>query len=434
MFASKFIQEKIHEKSKEFFRGVDIPENLNDVLCIDEASEVDAEEAGLSHAQVNTIWNAVEGFYKTGMHPGIAFCLRKKGKIVLNRSLGHARGVRAEEGLNAPVDMSTDTPVCLYSASKAVMAMLVHKLAEEGHVQLLDPVSHYIPEFARNGKKNISIYQMLSHRGGFPMLERDVPLEKMFDREGILEEIYNTKALCEQGRVQAYHAVTSGFIADELIRKTAGMPIEEYLRTRISEPMDMKYFSYGLGKEDQAKVARNYVTGMRNGKLIGGVLENALGVSIEDAAELSNSEDFMTTVVPSANLYSTAEEINRFYQMMLDGGRYNDKQIMEPRTIQKAVKEAGKMQIDKSIMLPLRFSAGFMLGGSPVGMYGLNTNNAYGHLGFSNIFCWADPERDISVTMLSTGKPVIGNHILALPKLMNAISGQCEPLSDRSDS
>lgn len=433
MFASHFIQDKIqsrfHAKSRAFFRAADIPENLNDVLCVDETSEVDAQDAGMTHAQVNAIWNAVEGFYKTGMHPGISFCLRRKGKILLNRTLGHARGIRADEGLSKPVDMTTDTPVCLYSASKAVMAILVHKLAEEGHVQLLDPVSRYLPEFGKKGKQDISIYQMLAHRGGFPMLERDVPLEKMFDREAILEEIYNTTALCEQGRVQAYHAVTSGFVADELIRKTTGMPIEEYLRTRITEPMDMTYFSYGLDKDDQEKVARNYVTGMRNGKLIGGILEKALGVSIEDAAEMSNSVDFMSTVLPSANLYSTSEEINRFYQMLLDGGRYNDKQILAPHTIQKAVKEAGKVQLDKAIMLPLRFSAGFMLGGSPIGMYGLHTNKAYGHLGFSNIFCWADPEREISVTMLSTGKPVIGNHILALPKLMNAISGQCEPVS-----
>ncbi|NRB39624.1 MAG: beta-lactamase family protein [Pseudomonadales bacterium] len=423
MFANQYLK----DKSKDFFRAVDIPENLNDVLHIDEESEVDAEEAGLSHANVNAIWSAVEGFYKTGMHPGIAFCLRKNGKIVLNRTLGHTRGVRAEEGLDAPVPMTTDTPICLYSASKAVMAMCVHKLAEENHIKLLDPVSHYLPEFGKNGKKNISIYQMLAHRGGFPLLDKDTPMDEMFDRDAILEQIYNTQVLCKEGRVQAYHAVTSGFIADELMRKTVGMPIEEYLKTRISDPMGLKGLRYGVAKKDQQKVARNYVTGMRNGKLIGGILENALGVSIEAAAELSNSEDFMNNVVPSANLYSTAEEINRFYQMMLDMGNYKNKQIMEPRTIQKATREAGRATFDQAIKIPMRFSAGFMLGGNPVGMYGRNTGHAFGHLGFSNIFCWADPERDISVSFLSTGKPVIGNHILALPKLMNAISGQCEP-------
>ncbi len=422
MFTSKLLQ----QKTQDFFRAVDVPANINSVMTVNEAEEVDASEVGLSHGAVNKIWQSIEDLYKTGMHPGVAFCMRKEGKIILDRTLGHARGVRDNEGLVHPEPMTLDTPICLYSASKAVMSILVHKLAEEGHVNLLDPVSYYLPEFGQKGKNAISIYQMLAHRGGFPLLDSNTSQEEMFNREGILDQIYKTQALCDKGRIQAYHAVTSGFVADELIRKTVGMPIEEYLRTRIAEPMAMTNFCYGVAEKDQSKVARNYVTGMRNGKFIDGVLEKALGVSIEDAAELSNSKDFMNHVIPSANLYTTAEEINRFYQMLLDGGQYNDQQILQPQTVQKAIHEAGKATFDKAIKLPMRFSAGFMLGGDPVGMYGINTGQAFGHLGFSNIFCWADPARDISVSMLSTGKPVIGNHVLALPKLMHAISGQCQ--------
>ena len=360
------------------------------------------------------------------MHPGISFCMRKNGKIILNRSIGYARGAREEEGLDAPVLMSPETPVCLYSASKAVMAMLIHKLAEEGKVNLLNPVSHYIPEFGQAGKDKITIYQMLAHRGGFPMIGRDVPMEEMFDRESILELIYETEVSCPDGRDQAYHAVTSGFIADELIRRTTGKTIVEYLDEKIAKPMGMKHFTYGLDETDRDKVALNYVTGMRNGKFIGGILEKALGVSIEGAAELSNSENFMSMPIPSANLYSTAEEISRFYQMLLDDGKFGEKTIFDNLTIQTATREAGKARLDKSIKIPMRFSAGFMLGGEPLGMYGLHTHEAFGHLGFSNIFCWADPDRDISVAFLSTGKPIIGSHILALPKLMHTITSSAE--------
>ncbi len=414
------------EKMRDFWRAVDVPENLAEVTAIDEACEIDASEVGLSHGQVNQIWSAVEDFYATGMHPGISFCLRKNGKILLNRSIGHARGLRIEEGLDEPVLMTPNTPVCLYSASKAVMAMCVHKLAEEGHVNLLHPVAHYIPEFAQAGKSKITIYQMLAHRGGFPMIERDVPMDEMFNRESILEIIYATEATCPDGRDQAYHAVTSGFIADELIRRTTGKTITEYLEEKFAKPLGMDYFTYGLDEKGKQDVALNYVTGMRNGKLIGGILERALGVSIEEAAELSNSDDFMSMPVPSANLYSTAEEIGRFYQMLLDCGSYEGKQILDPLTIRGATREAGKAKFDKAIKIPMRFSAGFMLGGEPIGMYGLHTHDAFGHLGFSNIFCWADPDRDISVAFLSTGKPIIGNHILALPKLMHTISSITE--------
>ncbi len=414
------------EKIRNFWRGIEVPENLSSVTTIDEASEVSAEEAGLTHAPVNPIWGAVEGFFATGMHPGIGFCMRKNGKVILNRSIGYARGVRESEGLEKPILMTPQTPICLYSASKAVMAMLVHKLAEEGKVNLLNPVAHYIPEFGQAGKDKITIYQMLAHRGGFPMIEQDVPLDEMFNRESILDIIYKTEVTCPDGRDQAYHAVTSGFIADELIRRTTGKTIVEYLDEKISKPMGMKHFTYGLDKAGRDEVALNYITGMRNGKIIGGILEKALGVSLEDAASLSNSEDFMTMPVPSANLYATAEEICRFYQMLLDDGQYGKKKIFEKLTIQTATREAGKARLDKAIKIPMRFSAGFMLGGNPLGMYGLRTHEAYGHLGFSNIFCWADPDRDISVAFLSTGKPILGSHILALPKLMHTISSLTE--------
>lgn len=412
------------DKKNAFFRAVDVSDNIADVTHIDEASEVDALAAHMSHSSINVIWSAVEDLYRSGMYPGLSFCMRRNGHIVLNRSLGFARGVLADEGIKK-VAMLPQTPACLYSASKAVMAMTVHKLAEEGYVDLLDPVSHYLPEFGKNGKKHLSIYQMLAHRGGFPMIDGDVPMDVMFDRERVLDIIYNMESKSPEGRVQAYHAVTSGFVADELIRKTTGKTIAEYLKEKIADPMEMENFTFGVHGEEQQQVARNYVTGMKNGKLIEGVLSRAFGVSVDSAVELSNTPEFMQAIVPSANLYATAEEMSRFYQMLLDGGRYQDRQIFDPLTVQKAVKEAAPMQIDKGVYLPMRFSAGFMLGANPVGMYGLHSHHAFGHLGFANIFCWADPERDIAVSMITTGKPILGNHILALPKLMHAISTEC---------
>ncbi len=426
-------QDFLKKKSQDIFRAVDVPETLYGITDIDEKSEVDAQEVGFTHGEVNKIWSAVEDFYKTGMYPGLSFCLRRKGEIVLNRAIGFARGINPEEGLAEPVRMTTDTPVCLYSASKAVMAIVVHKLAEEGHVDLLNPVSMYLPEFGKFGKKNISIYQMLAHRGGFPMIEGDVPMETMFDRDRVLDIIYNTESLCPEGRIQAYHAVTSGFIADELVRVTTGKNIQQYLKEKFSDPMGMKYFTFGVDKKTQPKVAMNYVTGMRNGKLIEGVLSKVFGVSIDTATELSNSVEFMEAIVPSANLYATAEEVSRFYEMLIDSGQYKGKQILQPVTIQKATREASGVRLDKGVFLPLRFSAGFMLGGKPVGMYGINSHHAFGHLGFSNIFSWGDPERDIAVSILTTGKPIVGNHLIALPKLMHTISSLCTPCEVMSD-
>lgn len=409
-------------KKREWLGAVEIDNDLSRVMNVDYEGEAHAVESGLSGQPIDQIWEAVEGLYETGMYPGLSFCLRKNGKLVLNRSLGLAE---LGEGDKPGRELTVDTPICLYSASKAITAMAIHKLAEQGKVKLLDPVSHYLPEFGQKGKSEISIYQLLAHRGGFPRLEGEIAPESIFARDEILQRIYETEALCDQGRVQAYHAITAGFICDELVRVTTGKDINAYVQQVFAKPMGMKYFRYGLNKRQLKLAATNYNTGIKNPKLVDQALEKALGASVSQATEISNSEAFKTNIIPAANLYATAEETSRFFQMLIDEGRYQGKQIMQPVTIRKAVREADKARFDKGIFLPLRFSAGFMLGGAPLGLYGLNTGQAFGHLGFSNIFCWADPERDISVALLTTGKPIIGSHILALPKLMHQISKVC---------
>lgn len=410
-----------HKKKLDFFRAMETEGNIADVMEIDENNEVDVTETGLSQADANKIWSVVEELYRTGMHPGIQFCLRYKGQLIFNRSLGYAKGVEAEEGIER-VLMSTKTPVCQYSASKAVMAIAAHKLAEEGFINTLNPVARYIPEFAQNGKESITIHQMLGHHGGFPHIQASEEGGDFAAREVILEQIYQTQPKSPEGREQAYHAISSGFVVDELIRRTTGKTIAEYLDEKFRQPMAMEYFTYGMAEDKQDLVAKNYVTGMKNGRLVEGVLSKVFGVSIDEAVAATNKPEFMNEIIPSANLYATAEEMGRFYQMLLAEGRYGDQQILQPETVARARKEMAGAKLDKSLYLPMRYSPAFMLGGKPVGMYGKNTHQAFGHLGFANIFCWADPQRDISVALVTTGKPIVGNHIIALPKLLHTVS------------
>jgi CubicO group peptidase (beta-lactamase class C family) len=63
---------------------------------------------------------------------------------------------------------------------------------------------------------------------------------------------------------------------------------------------------------------------------------------------------------------------------------------------------------------PMRYAMGPMLGAKPVGLYGINTQNAFGHLGYTSIFCWADPDRDISVSVLTSGKFLVGQGLPAV--------------------
>jgi CubicO group peptidase (beta-lactamase class C family) len=232
----------------------------------------------------------------------------------------------------------------------------------------------------------------------------------------------------------AYHAITSGFLIDELIRVTTGLDAQQYLDRHIRKPMGMQHFRYGFDLADRDIVATNYLTGLPSDRIVGSVLEKALSMNLEEAVDFSNDPRFFDAIVPSANLYATAEETSRFLQMLLDHGQWQGAQILDPLTVYRATREVGKMGIDKTLLMPMRYSAGAMLGGSPVGFYGRNTQHAYGHIGLSNIFCWADPERSISVAILNTGKPILGPHIKIFLSLIGLVSSSCPRVVDmRSD-
>jgi CubicO group peptidase (beta-lactamase class C family) len=351
--------------------------------------------------------------------------------MVFNRSIGYQSG-----DYDAPDAVVADynTPVCLFSASKVVSAVLLHLLSEQNKIHLLDPVCHYIPAFAAGGKANITIYQLLAHRAGVPGLGESVDPQLLYDPKEALARICAAQTLDKLGRNPAYHAITGGFIVEELIRVTTGLTIQQYLDRYIRKPMGMKYFRYGLTARDFKKAAVHRATGLPVTGKVGEALSNVLGIEFEKVVDLSNSSDFGQAVLPSANLYCTAEESTRFFQMLLNHGRYKGKQILAPLTVYRAVQEAGKAQLDGSLKLPLRYSPGFMMGGSPIGMYGRDSHFAYGHLGLSNIVCWADPERDLAVSLLNTGKPIIGPHIASFIRLLFTVAKQCPKVRDMEAS
>ena len=413
------------------FRAVPIPSDLASITSIDYENELGRGESGLSEQETAAIWDAVQNFYRPGMHPLVSICLQRAGKMVFNRSLGYHSG---DSATPEAVVADYNTPICLFSASKVVSAVLLHLLAQQNKIHLLDPVCHYIPAFAAGGKANITIYQLLAHRAGVPGLGDDIDPALLFDREAALARICAAETQDKKGRNPAYHAITSGFIIDEIIRVTTGLTIQQYLDRYIRKPMGMKYFRYGLSPQQAKKAAEHRLTGLPVTGKLGAALSSVLGLEYEKIVDFSNSNNFVQAVLPSANLYCTAEESTRFFQMLLDHGRYQGKQILAPLTVYRAVQEVGKARIDGSLGLPLRYSPGFMLGGGVVGFYGRGCNFAFGHLGLSNIICWADPERDIAVSILSTGKPILGPHIPAFIGLQNTIAKQCPKVRDMESS
>ncbi|MEO8605826.1 MAG: serine hydrolase, partial [bacterium] len=121
----------------------------------------------------------------------------------------------------------------------------------------------------------------------------------------------------------------------------------------------------------------------------------------------------------------TANELSRFYQLLLNEGTLDGVQIFEPRTIRRAVQETSYLEFDLTLVLPLRYAMGFMLGGTTFSLYGPDTASAFGHLGFTNIISWADPARQIAGALMTSGKPLIYPELYFLHDLMWTIDRVC---------
>lgn len=412
--------------------GADVPEDLAAVTSIATDDECNPRRAGMTREGVEAIWTSIEKLYSTGMHPGISLVLRRQGQVVLKRAIGFAKGGGPGDAGEPPVAMTPDTPVCLYSASKAMAAMTVHLLSEHKQLSLLDPVSHYVPAFGQNGKRDITIYQLLCHKAGIPSIPTaglDVP-ELLLDAREIQRLIYLT-APEQPGHHHAYHALTSGFVIADLVEKVAGQPFRSFFRQNISEPLGLATLDFGARGRTLARVAKNYVTGFRFSAGADLYLKRAIGTTLDDAVEISNDPRYYRAVIPAGNGVGTADECSRFFQCLLNGGRLGRARAFKPLTVRRAIAEVGKPEIDRSLMLPLRYSAGMMLGASPFGLYGPDTSRAFGHLGFANIFGWADPERGTSVALLTTGKLLVGLHAPYLVAALCSISRNCPKLSER---
>ena len=386
--------------------------------------EVDPISVGLLPEDIKAIWSSVTSLYKGGLHPSMALCIRRRGQVVLDRTIGHSHGNSPDQKKVFPKQKADlNTYFNLFSASKAITAMLIHLLDERRLLHLDDAVTHYIPDFGRNGKQHITIRHILTHRAGVPNIKMDGnPLEIISNQAEVLERLCDTTPSSRAGRTLAYHAITGGFVLGEIIERVTGQTPREFLQTEISDPLGLKQFNYGVRPEETPNVAVHAYTGPPPKRPFKWFLERSLGADIRTAVKLSNDFRFLTEIIPSANIISTANEAGLFFELLLRRGELNGVRIFSPRTIERALSEQSYLEFDSTLMMPIRYSMGFMLGGKYASFYGFDSAKAFGHLGFTNVLTYADPQRDISVAFLNSGKPFITVKLLPWLNVMRVIA------------
>jgi CubicO group peptidase (beta-lactamase class C family) len=406
-----------------------VPRGIKSVTAV--GVEADPSEGGMSSDAIERIWKDVVGVYRSGAHPAIQICMRRNGAVLLDRALGHARGNGPSDPPEAEKVFATPgTPFLVYSASKAVTAFVVHKLHERGLLDIGLPVCEYIPEYDCHGKGEITIAHVLAHRAGVPNLPREaLDLDRLADRDYLVGVLCEAKPFVRPGRLLAYHAVSGGFILGEIVHRVTGKGIREVLAEEFLDPLGFRWNNFGVAPEDVDQVALNYVTGPRIPPPISTLLTRALGSPIDPLVELSNDPRFLTGVVPAANLISTANEHSRFYEVMRRGGELDGVRVMQPETIRRALTEQSRLEIDFSLGFPTRFSYGLMLGARVLSLYGRNTDRAFGHLGFTNILGWADPERALACAVHTNGKPILYPELPRFYGLMQRITSEARKVA-----
>jgi CubicO group peptidase (beta-lactamase class C family) len=401
-----------------------IPRDLDSVTRL--GAEEAPEAAGMSRAGRERIWSAVKAFYATGTQPCVTVALRRRGRLVLHRAIGHVSGNEPGAGGEDKVQALPDTPVCLFSGSKAVTALLVHKLADLGLLHLDDRVADYIPEYGQHGKYRTTIRLLLAHRAGIPSVPgAEVDHRIVFRWDEAVRTLCAARPLRHGGDWQAYHAITGGFILGELVRRVSGLSLHQALRQWLAEPLGCRHLSFGLPREHWAEAPPSVFTGPRVPWLVDRFCQRLVGAPFEETVRIANEEAFRGAVIPSGNIYATADEMARLFQMLLDGGEFEGRRLFQPGRVEEVVRPVGGRQFDGILLLPLRFSAGMMLGDSPVGLFGMHSRRAYGHIGLLHVVVWADPERELSCAILCNGKTIAPSSFGRLLQLIGCVGRAC---------
>jgi len=409
-----------HHLSKALLRwpGAVPPRPVEEVTRVS-PRERNPASAGLDKSAIDAIWKAVERWYQSGLCPAISLCLRRRGEVVVDRSIGLARNLHDASAQVA----SPDTLFNVFSASKMIVGVLIHQARQRGEVALDAPVAHYVPEFGVHGKDTITIRDVLAHRSRLPSFDEPTTLDLLNDRPRIVRWLCNARPRLRPGRL-AYHALTGGYILAEVLERVTGLSIQALLARDIATPLGLEHFRFGAERRDIERVAENVYAGPQLPAPLSFLFRRSLGITAENATRLSNDPRFLDAVIPAGNLVTSAEQACRFMEALRCGGRYGDVSLLDSALVDEALAEHSHFELDNTLILPVRYGLGFMLGDTLFSPYGRNTKEAFGHLGFMQVMLWSDRSRELSGALLTSGKTILSPGLVHFAGVMQTIAGR----------
>jgi CubicO group peptidase (beta-lactamase class C family) len=299
--------------------------------------------------------------------------------------LRHGRTV-----LNRRFNCAAGSLFVVFSAGKPLTAMLVHLLAERGLLDLDRPVAEHWPEYGElHGKGAITVRHVLQHRAGVPVSGRSALAEAlaMADWDRAVRDAQEARPQWEPGAAAGYHTLSFGFILGELVRRVTGDSVPVFLNRELLAPLGMRETFLGLPAQHWRRRVPLHADGWAD----------------VPRRYAFNRRSVRTGVIPAANVSSTATDLARFYQALLDGGELDGVRVLRPDTVAAArtPSNAFEGEVDLILDRPVRWSQGFQLGAAPYPpprrqpMGTRSGRDSFGHNGSNTCNAWADPRRGL---------------------------------------
>ncbi|MBZ6287974.1 serine hydrolase domain-containing protein [Streptomyces olivaceus] len=332
---------------------------------------------------------------------GAAVCVYQYGRPVVD-----LRGGVADPATGRP--WTRNTIQLVYSATKGATATLAHMLAERGALDLDAPVAKYWPEFAANGKADIPVRWLLSHRAGLVALDRPVPLRDALTWHPMAAALAAQRPQWTPGTAHGYHGRTWDWLVGEVIRRVSGRSPGTFFAEQIASPLGRDFY-IGLPPGERGRVSRMAyrrpdvdLTTVPDESLPEDLREQV--AAWRDPGSLSNrayavtdppgidfdSPEVQAAELPASNGIGTAHALARMYAALI--GEVDGVRLLTPETLTWATEEqaGGKDQV---MLIPSRFSTGCMLPAETNPMLG---PKSFGHTGRGGSLAFADPEHGIA--------------------------------------
>jgi CubicO group peptidase (beta-lactamase class C family) len=338
---------------------------------------------------------------------GAQFSVCIGGEPVIDLWGGHADTARTQ-----PFTDATLVPV--FSAGKAVMALLIAGCVERGLLSYEAPVAAYWPDFGQAGKAGITVGQLMSHQAGLSGFSEPAEPAIWCHREAVLDRLCAQAPMWPPGTASGYHPITIGYLAGELFRLVDGRTMGTALAEDFADPFDLDLW-IGLPESEHDRVAQMRKPTAAPDLGVIDAIKTAAFLDRGSAPGGRGSSEWRQLEIPSANMHATAAGLARMMAPLVTGGTLDGQTVLSDGVLAQATRERSHGP-DRVLPFTISWGAGLMRNAG-LDIFGPNPDTV-GHCGWGGSCAFADPATGISAAYVMTRQ---SPHLLGDPRAVRLV-------------